>query len=416
MRVSRERLSVIGKLIGIYREEKKNNTQNEYTQKRFCEGVCSPNTLKSIEAGGLSRSEDIYIELLDKLGLKYGEFPAIDTALDELMDELYKSIEFYDIEQIKVLCEKAMRILYKVQSYVYYSGLYHLLHEAYEYYCFDKLISDKDTRLYKNFLNHEIYHYRELIVILVYAKLRAECILDVEEYRKEIDSLELEKSMLPCLKLNLLHYYLSCDRFIEMKSLLDELEHTFYYESNFTRLLDTYNCAIVLSGYVDKVHLETYIEKVNTIIAKHAFPNSKVCEVYNIIASAYHVNKQYDKALACYEKMCSEYKINNLTSYLYMADCQNRLGKKVDIPKFSKEQLSKFPVEIRMMYKYFTLEDDVPFFVKQNFLMKKIAPYLKDNFMIEMFRFELNKLIKETGHYKNMYLFDSIVEKNLRAS
>lgn len=54
MNVSRDRLSVIGKLIGIYREERRSNTLNQFTIKGFCEGICSPNTLKSIENGGLS--------------------------------------------------------------------------------------------------------------------------------------------------------------------------------------------------------------------------------------------------------------------------------------------------------------------------------------------------------------------------
>ena len=71
--------------------------QNSFTLKKFCDGICSINTLKNIEAGGLSRSEDVYIELLDKLDLKFGEFPVIDEVLDRLLMKLYKAIEFYDI-------------------------------------------------------------------------------------------------------------------------------------------------------------------------------------------------------------------------------------------------------------------------------------------------------------------------------
>ena len=39
MNVSRDRLSVIGKLIGIYREERRGNTLNQFTIKGFCEGM-----------------------------------------------------------------------------------------------------------------------------------------------------------------------------------------------------------------------------------------------------------------------------------------------------------------------------------------------------------------------------------------
>lgn len=106
MNVSRDRLSVIGKLIGIYREERRGNTQNSFTLKKFCDGICSINTLKNIEAGGLSRSEDVYIELLDKLDLKFGEFPVIDEVLDRLLMKLYKAIEFYDIDEIELVSDK----------------------------------------------------------------------------------------------------------------------------------------------------------------------------------------------------------------------------------------------------------------------------------------------------------------------
>ena len=95
MNVSRDRLSVIGKLIGIYREERRGNTQNSFTLKKFCDGICSINTLKSIEAGGLSRSEDVYIELLDKLDLKFGEFPVIDEELNKLITRLSRAIEYF---------------------------------------------------------------------------------------------------------------------------------------------------------------------------------------------------------------------------------------------------------------------------------------------------------------------------------
>ena len=40
-------------------------------------------------AGGLSRSEDVYIELLGKLDLKFGEFPVIDEKINELIQSIY---------------------------------------------------------------------------------------------------------------------------------------------------------------------------------------------------------------------------------------------------------------------------------------------------------------------------------------
>ena len=152
MNVSRDRLSVIGKLIGIYREERRGNTQNSFTLKKFCEGICSINTLKNIEAGGLSRSEDVYIELLDKLDLKFNEFPVIDEALNRLLNKLYRAIEFYDIDEIELVSDKMIRILKEVDKYVYYSEIEIIIHELRAYYFNDGYIDDALYQRYKNIL------------------------------------------------------------------------------------------------------------------------------------------------------------------------------------------------------------------------------------------------------------------------
>ena len=42
--IPEERLSTIGKLIEVTREEKRNKSQNKYTMKSFVEGICTVNT------------------------------------------------------------------------------------------------------------------------------------------------------------------------------------------------------------------------------------------------------------------------------------------------------------------------------------------------------------------------------------
>ena len=41
--IPEERLSTIGKLIEVTREEKRNKSQNKYTMKSFVEGICTVN-------------------------------------------------------------------------------------------------------------------------------------------------------------------------------------------------------------------------------------------------------------------------------------------------------------------------------------------------------------------------------------
>ncbi|WP_270620580.1 hypothetical protein [[Clostridium] innocuum] len=170
MNVSRDRLSVIGKLIGIYREERRGNTQNSFTLKKFCDGICSINTLKSIEAGGLSRSEDVYIELLDKLDLKFGEFPVIDEALNKLITRLYRAIEYYDIDDIDIITDRMNKILEEVKDYVFYSEMYYLFKNVKCYYVNDILIDDISAKRYNELLKINVFSIYDILKILVFAK------------------------------------------------------------------------------------------------------------------------------------------------------------------------------------------------------------------------------------------------------
>lgn len=64
------------------------------------------------------------------------------------------------------------------------------------------------------------------------------------------------------------------------------------------------------------------------------------------------------------------------------------------------------------MYKYFTLPSTVPAFVKQNYIFKKVLPYLYDDEIIDIFRFEVTKLIEVTNQYKQLHIFDVRIREN----
>ena len=240
MNVSRDRLSVIGKLIGIYREERRGNTQNSFTLKKFCDGICSINTLKNIEAGGLSRSEDVYIELLDKLDLKFGEFPVIDEVLDRLLMKLYKAIEFYDIDEIELVSDKMIRVLKEVNKYVYYSEVESIVNDLRDY----------------------------LLRILMFPKIECNSINNHNEYIEEIEFIKLSDAKLSCIRLNLLHYYYTQNKYLEMKNEIESLESHFMRESNHIRLLDTYNYAIVMLTDVNIDWSSKYLNRIEELVSE----------------------------------------------------------------------------------------------------------------------------------------------------
>ncbi|UOX51148.1 hypothetical protein [[Clostridium] innocuum] len=384
--------------------------QNSFTLKKFCDGICSINTLKNIEAGGLSRSEDVYIELLDKLDLKFGEFPVIDEVLDRLLMKLYKAIEFYDIDEIELVSDKMIRVLKEVNKYVYYSEVESIVNDLRDYYFKDGYIDDVVYQKYRSILYQFELKYMDLLRILMFPKIECNSINNHNEYIEEIEFIKLSDAKLSCIRLNLLHYYYTQNKYLEMKNEIESLESHFMRESNHIRLLDTYNYAIVMLTDVNIDWSSKYLNRIEELVSECNLPKIKICEVYANIGCIFHMIKDYAKSLVYYEKMLT-YGFNTLTNLIYMADCQNRLGRPIKMPIIENFEYDKYPIDLKCMFKYFTLSEDTPVFIKQNYILKKILPYLHDKELIEIFRFELLKLLNYTNQYKLLHVFETGIQQ-----
>ena len=106
-----------------------------------------------------------------------------------------------------------------------------------------------------------------------------------------------------------------------------------------------------------------------------------------------------------------------LINYILIADCQNKLGEKIDIPDLDNKIKAKFRKELRIMFNYFLMYngEEVPSAIKQKILMKRIVPLLEDDVAIDVFNFELKKLVKQTNSYKDLSVFDEEIKKNKKS-
>jgi hypothetical protein len=195
-----------------------------------------------------------------------------------------------------------------------------------------------------------------------------------------------------------------------MKNEIESLESHFMRESNHIRLLDTYNYAIVMLTDVNIDWSSKYLNRIEELVSECNLPKIKICEVYANIGCIFHMIKDYAKSLVYYEKMLT-YGFNTLTNLIYMADCQNRLGRPIKMPIIENFEYDKYPIDLKCMFKYFTLSEDTPVFIKQNYILKKILPYLHDKELIEIFRFELLKLLNYTNQYKLLHVFETGIQQ-----
>lgn len=420
--IPEERLSTIGKLIEVTREEKRNKSQNKYTMKSFVEGICTVNTLKRIEAGEIARIEageiarieDVYVELLDKLNLKLGYFPAVDDAILELMDPLYEAIEYYRVEDISKYCDMGLRVLGKVKNYVYYSELYELLMATKRFYLDVEVISLQKMELFLRIYPLMNSKFQLLFKVMIFYRVKREASNNPKLFDTVVKELNLANTSNVIEEFLYLNYYIVFNNNIALKDNADRLEKQLIETRNYVRLLDVYFCVLYVLIGIDNQEVEVYMRKAEKIIKNNDLPRVKVIDYYCNLAGTLHEKQLYEEALMFYLKMVEIADKSELllSALICMAHCQRVLGLDVDIPLLEDHFLKNSNKLIQKAYRYFTSKD-VEAFAKINYIIKELAPCLNFDVLIEIFRDEISILIKETGSYKSLYIYNRIVKDNL---
>ena len=287
-----------------------------------------------------------------------------------------------------------------------------LFKDVYDHFQYDIIISRDSMHHYLKLIEIMPDAYDDLIRLLILNRLPLDAIENGKEYNNHIKNLCLYNTKHLFMKLHLLHYYAYTEQFESFKLILDDLEKRYNSFKNYVRLLDVYNFAFILYSYIDTEYIEVYIEKVKKLTKIHVLPDIKISEIYSNIASSYHNRAEYANALHYYTQSLLFYRGDLVRQGILIADCQNRLGKVIDIPYVEDEEFQEYPLSIKLMYKYFCLAKEVPAFVRQTYIMKKLLPHLTDEVCIDIFQYELSKLVEKTNNYKMLYEFDREVRKH----
>lgn len=352
---NKNRIRVIGKLIRIYREEKRHNTQNEYTLLRFCDGICTINTLKRIESGECSRSDEVYDELLAKLKLRFDYFPEVDTAVEMMMEPLYEAIEYFDLEGIGRICDKILNLLERVRNYVYYSELYNIFKNLRQYYIDDLTISTGIALRYESLLGIMPPIYSIILKFLIMTRKSIDALDDPNIYNTAIKKLEMINEKCLFLQFFVLKYYITTNQYISLMQLLNKLEMIFLSKENYIRLIDLYNYYFMLYTVIEHGLRDEYIQKVDNIAKSEKIPNYKLSEIYSNIASNLIFEKNYKRALEFFEKMLRYKEVPHITEIIYMASCQSHLELPIDIPDLTPDLLAEYSIVLQYMYNLFKL-------------------------------------------------------------
>ena len=376
-----------------------------WTQKRFCENVCSENTLIAIEKGKAGRYDDFYEAFAKKLEMRIVDEPKIDRKMDTYTKRIYDAVEYYELDKIKRYTNKSAEILEPYKDCLWYGDLYAAVCALRDYYTKQKMVSKEDRILLSKMIGEFSKQWDDMIKSIVFCSSYYD--LGTDEYEKRFIEFEIEKNEAACNKVNVLMYYIAKEYTRKMHLLYETLEKEWKEKKNYIRLIDLYNSILLYNSHFDVTEVNDVRIKIEHVIDETVIPKYKAVEVFYTLGSTYFSIGEYKKAIAMFFNTD-----RTKYAYVFIAHMQRKLGNKVSIPEYSEEDLIKFPKDVQLMYEYYINVDKIPAKESERYLMKTILPVLnkEDKDLVEIMREELEMLVEETKHYKNLMTFNKKVK------
>lgn len=417
MKIPKEKLGQFGISIRVNRKEKLRKLSSaSWTQKGFCEGICSEPSLISMEKGKPGRFLDNYEMMAEKLGLRVAYDSDADQKIERYTNHLFKAIEYYNLQKIEKYCEKLLDLLEGYQDCLWYGDLYKVVLVTRDYYLFKKNIDTLKREFYVSMLQEFSDSWCEIIKSFVYNS----AFNDVEtmDYIEYFNKLKIYESKSAINIGNTLMYYLARDNTTKFRALYESAVKEWKKKRNYIRLIDAYNLSLLFLSYYDISEVEEVASKVNSIKSDIDVPESKLVDIYYNLSVAYFELNQFEKSLEYMEKCYRHDKNKVKCTYLIIGSALHCLGKKSLIPYYSSEELSRFPLDNQLLYEYFNLDEDISASIKEDFIMKKVLPEVReeDDFCLKIIKSELELLVKETRRYKDLRILEKKADQLLKES
>lgn len=376
-----------------------------WTQKRFCENVCSENTLIAIEKGKAGRYDDFYEAFAKKLEMRIVDEPKIDRKMDTYTKRIYDAVEYYELDKIKRYTNKSAEILEPYKDCLWYGDLYAAVCALRDYYTKQKMVSKEDRILLSKMIGEFSKQWDDMIKSIVFCSAFHD--LESDEYEKRFEEFEIESNEAACNKVNVLIYYVVKGYTRKINQLYEALEKEWQEKKNYIRLIDLYNSILLYNSHYDVTEVNEVRTKIEQVIDSTEIPKYKTVEVFYNLGCVYYNLEEYKKGIAM---MFNTDRTKN--SYIFIGHMQRKLGNEVSIPEYSEEDLNKFSRDQQLIYEYFVKIKKIPAKESERVLMKKILPILNksDQSLVEIMREELEMLVEETKHYKNLMTFNKKVK------
>lgn len=412
MNIPKEKLSLIGISIKVNRKARLKETKSgRWNQQNFSDGICSQNTLIKIERGQVSRFIEVYAEAAERLGLRLGYFPEVDKLIDKIAPKLYKAVEFYDLKKIMLYTKKLIDILEPYKLCLWYCDLWEVLNRVEKYFINEIFIEEA---LIEKFINMKDEFKEDIVDVtkaIVFSSAYNELcnrMINYQYFHNIYSELNIDECTSVSNLINSLLYCLVCEKTTEFLKQIKVLEMACIKTGNFIRLLDGYSIAISYLSVMDRYEVESYIEKFIDLLDKVTVPEVKLKDYYFGLGTSLYEKGRFEEAIEYLNKSAIiDENIHNI-NFVYIASAQRKLNLPIEIPYYSDKELKTLPEDIKRIYKYYKMDEDIPAFIRQRYIMEEILPKLsvKDEAVIGIIRDELLHLIETSNHYKDAVIFE----------
>lgn len=405
----------LGKIINYYRVNiYKGKHPDLWSISSFVQGeygnICSTTTLSQIENGTIIKDNDIYDEILRKLGQSYNYKSDLTEVHKIFGNKILDCYENYKDQEVVYLVKEYIDKLTPYKDYILEKELLYALE-------FTLKVVDSEMR-------RETYKLLELISIYPFA-IQTLLIDKINSYTYNYGNLEekdnvdkilikLTKNTSYRLKTNQIYNLLRKKYYYKAMINLLELQNHYDKGINILGLLRIYSIKLILLEEIGSNEWFNEVDQVLPIFKEHLekYKEHIIIYIHNIAIGCMN-RKKYKLALELLVLVLE----NSINFYLPTAIYINQIctitGAKVPTIANSREYNSGYyPKVFNIIYKFYILKNDnTPADELEKYIFQKIRPIFtetSDDSLYNIFKLELEKCVEITGHANLIYKYNRI--------
>ena len=374
-------------------------------------GILSLRTLISLEQGKIVKDDDIYDTLLDQFALSFNYTHPMDKHIEQMLSAMLSAYAHYDDEAMRAICIALLQSLLPYQQHVQEFFYIRILQVFTRLWTSQEYLSSKDYQL---FLSCHDFLSESLQIMMEDALYQWQCTFPHNNI--VLEQLYQQFHM---------HYHHHITRFsigivlhlsdkhhdyLQAFLILKECEqYELMHKDNPHALFSIYHWMSNLAIFIEPQQFEYYKEKALSYMTQTSLSSHTLAIFYYNIGGCYYYQKQYAKALTCYQSSFDTKSHSPLPLLIWMCHAQFCHDKTLPACIMQKIDVQACSKALRDCWHYFILKrDGQNAQTLETYIMKTLLPVLQTLApeFHKVYHDELKALLPLTRNYKQLLLFE----------